>query len=121
MQIIHDGEVVAEQTARDNRTALLETEIPITRTGWVAARVESATKTHAQFTVFAHTSPVYVEVPGIPARHGDAAGAIIDELEGSMRFIRKFYRFSSDAEMAVAIGRFEQARQVYINLLRGNR
>jgi hypothetical protein len=34
-----------------------------------------------------------------------------------MRFIRKSYRFSSDADRATAIGRFEQARQLYLKLL----
>lgn len=118
LQIIQDGEVVAEETARQNRTARLETDLPVTRSGWLAARVHSDTKTHAGYTVFAHSSPVYVRVSGTSARRGEAAGALIDEIEASARFIRKFYRFSSDADLAIALGRFEKARQVYVNLLR---
>lgn len=120
LQIVQDGEVVAEQTAHQNRTARLETELPVTRSGWIAAGVESSAKTHALFTVFAHSSGVYVEVANTPARRAEAAGTIIDEFEASTRFIRKVYRFSSDADLAIALGRFEQARQVYINLLRNN-
>jgi len=108
---------VAEQVAVNGRTAKLEAEIPAERSGWLAARVRSSTKTHGGYTVFAHTSPVYVRVPGTPARRGEAAGAFVDELETSMRYVRKSYRFASDADLATAIGRFEQARQVYLELL----
>jgi hypothetical protein len=41
----------------------------------------------------------------------------VDELEASMRFIRKSYSFASDADRATAIGRFEQTRQFYLKLL----
>ena len=95
------------------REVVLEREIPVTRGGWIAARIAGRTKTHAGFTVFAHSSPVYYRVANTPSRRAEAAGTFIDELEESMRFIRKNYRFASDADRAVALGRFEQARLYY--------
>ena len=89
------------------------------RSAWylrIAARVAGKTKTYAGFTVFAHTSPIYLRVANTPARRAQAAGAFIDEIEESMRFIRKKYRFAGDADRAVAMGRFEQARQHYAKL-----
>ncbi len=120
LEIVHEGEVVAEQPAAGGREALLESEIPIRRGGWIAARVRSAAKTHAQHTVFAHTGPVYLRVPGTPHRRAEAAGAFLDEIEASMRFIRKSYTFASQADMAVAIGRFEKAHDRYVELIRGS-
>ena len=117
LEIVQDGRLVAEQTAMRNRTARLESELPAERSGWVAARVRSSAKTHGGYTVFAHTSPVYVRVAGTASRRGEAAGAFVDELEASMRFIRKSYSFASDADRATAIGRFEQTRQFYLKLL----
>jgi hypothetical protein len=88
----------------------------VSRSGWIAARVAGKTKTYAGFTVFAHTSPVYFKVANTPLRRAQAAGAFIDEIEESVRFIRKNYRFAADADRATALGRFEQARQYYARL-----
>ena len=113
LQIVRDGVVVAEQAAVNRREAILEREIPVEQGGWIAARVESSAKTHALFGVFAHSSPVYYRVEGTPSRRAEAAGAFVDEIEQSVRFIRKSYKFASEADKAVALGRFEAARRIY--------
>jgi hypothetical protein len=63
LEIIQDGAVVAESSAREGRETQLQQEIGVKRSGWIAARVHSSTKTHAQTNVFAHTSPIYLRVP----------------------------------------------------------
>jgi hypothetical protein len=117
LEIVQDGEVVAEQPAVREREARLEREIPIERGGWIAARVRSGAKTYAGYTVFAHTSPVYYRMPGTPHRMARAAGAFVDEIEASVRYIRKNYKFASQADQALALGRFEEGRAVYAKLL----
>jgi hypothetical protein len=119
LEIVQEGEVVAEQAAIQGKEAKLEREIPVERSGWLAARVSSRFKTHAGHTVFAHTGPIYYQVANTPARRAHAAGAFVDEIEQSVRFIRKSYRFANDADKAIAVGRFEQARQVYAKLAAG--
>jgi hypothetical protein len=113
LQIVRDGVVVAEQAAVNRREAMLEREIPVEQGGWIAARVESSAKTHALFGVFAHTSPVYYRLEGTSSRRAEAAGAFVDEIEQSVRFIRKSYKFASEADKAVALGKFEAARRIY--------
>ena len=110
---MQDGVVVAEQPAVDRREANLEREIPVEQGGWIAARIESSAKTHALYGVFAHSSPVYYKVPDTPSRRAEAAGSFVDEIEQSVRWIRKSYKFASQADQALAIGRFEAARQIY--------
>jgi hypothetical protein len=117
LEIVRDGEVVAEQPAINLREAVLEREIPAARGGWIAARVSSQTKTHAGFGIFAHSSPIYFRVSNTSSRRAEAAGAFIDEIEESVRFIRKSYRFASDADRAIALGRFEKARRFYAKLV----
>jgi hypothetical protein len=121
LQIVQDGEIVAEQTAVEGRQARLEREIPVEHSGWVAARVLSRATTHAAYPVFAHTGPVYYHVKETQPRLAKAAGAFIDEIEQSLRFIRKAYKFQSQADLATALGRFEQARRVYARLTLGER
>lgn len=113
VQIVYNGEVVAEGFSRDRRTVRLEEEITVMRGGWIAARVSGGGQTHAGSTVFAHTSPIYVRVPAMPRRRAGVAGKFVDEIEESMRFIRKNYRFAKDADRAIALGRFEEARRVF--------
>jgi hypothetical protein len=117
LEIVQDGEIVAEQAAVGQREARLEREIPVERGGWIAARVFSRSKTHAATQVFAHTSPVYYRVSGTASRRAEAAGAFVDEVERSVRFVRKSYRFARQADLAVAAGRFEQARQVFAKIV----
>jgi hypothetical protein len=113
IQIIYNGEVVAERSASNQREAKVEQEIAVDRGGWIAARVSGGGHTHAGSTVFAHTSPIYVNVAGTPRRKAEAAGTFIDEIEESVRFIRKNYRFAKDADRALALGRFEEGRRVF--------
>ena len=120
LEIVHDGEIVAGQPANDLGEAAIEREIPIAHGGWLAARVSSSTKTHAGYKVFAHSSPVYVRVAGTPPRRAESAGVFIDEIENSVRFIRKNYRFASEADRAIALGRFESARQHFAKLAAAN-
>jgi len=119
LEIVQDGAVVAEQSPDERHAAGIEREIAMARSGWLAARVAGKTKTHAGYAVFAHSSPVYVRVAGTAPRRAQAAGAFIDEIEESVRFIRKNYRFAKDADRAVALGRFESARQYYARLAAG--
>ncbi len=117
LEILQNGEVVAEVLAAGQREAALQREIKVTRGGWIAARVRSSSKTHAGTKVFAHTSPVYLRVPGSPHRSAEACGVFIDEIENSMRFIRKNYTFASQADEAIAIGRFDRGREKYLQLV----
>ncbi len=75
LQIIQDGEVVAEQTARDGRVAMPSTEIPVTRSGWIAARVAFQTPRPTPGSRSSLTpTRCIVQVAGIPRGAADAAG-----------------------------------------------
>jgi hypothetical protein len=67
--------------------------------------------------VYAHSSPVYLRVAGAPFRRASAAGAFIDEIEDSKRFIRKSYKFASQSDLALALGRFDAGRDSFIRLV----
>jgi hypothetical protein len=119
LEIVQDGQVVADQPAVQGKQSRLEREVAVERSGWIAARVMSRARTHAGYPVFAHTSPVYYRVANSAARRAEAAGSFIDEIEEAVRFLRKNYRFASDADRAIAIGRFEQAKQAYARIAAG--
>jgi hypothetical protein len=113
LEIVQDGAVVAQKTSVGGLEARLEWEAPIERHGWIAARVGGKTLTRTGYRVFAHTNPVYVEGPRPLARRQESCRALVQEIEDSMRFIRKNYKFASEADQALALGRFEEGRQFY--------
>jgi hypothetical protein len=60
---------------------------------------------------------VYFNVKDTPSRRAEAAGKLVDEIEASISFIRKRYRFASEADKALALGRFEQGKNFYAKLV----
>ncbi len=119
LEIVRNGEVVAQKIADLRQEAALEWECPATRqAGWIAARVGGATMTRLGYPVFAHTNPVYYS--GVPptALRQEAARAWAGEIESSMRFLQKNFRFAYEADRAFALGRFEEGRRFYAGLAR---
>ena len=116
LELVHDGEVVSEKSSSDGRSAAIEWEGPVKRSGWVAARIGGNARTSTGYTVFAHTNPVYLDTGRDSARRQAAAAALTSGIEESVRFIRKNFRFAGQADQAVAIGRFEQGRMFYARL-----
>ena len=49
----------------------------------------------------------------MPQPFDSELGAFVDEIEASMRFVRKSYRFASEADRALALGRFGEGRNVF--------
>lgn len=117
IEIVQDGRVVADQASVRGREVRLERELDIEQGGWIAARVAGTVKTYAGYPVFAHTSPVYLRVDGTPSRRAEAVGSFIDEIDRSVRTIRQTYRFDSDAQRALAIGKFTEGRNAFGRLL----
>jgi hypothetical protein len=99
------------------REARLEREISAGRSGWIAARVAGKTTTYAGRPVFAHTNPVYIKMSDPPAGRKQAARELVGQIESFIRFIRKNYRFASEADKALALGRFEEGRNFYAKLM----
>jgi hypothetical protein len=112
LEVVRDGEVVASRAAV-NQSAEIEVEADSKASGWVAARVAGSTRTRLGYPVFAHTNPVYVEA-GAPSRfQKKAATELAQSVRDGMDLIRKRYSFASDADRALALGRFEEGRQFY--------
>lgn len=117
VEIIQDGRIVADQPAVRGREVRLERELEVEEGGWIAARITGTEKTYAGYPVFAHSSPVYLRVDGTPFRRAESIGASIDEADRSIRAVRQSYRFDSDAQRALAVGKFSEGRAAFGRLL----
>ena len=127
LDVVVNGEVVRSEPAAGGRRARVEFDLPVRGPVWIAARALGARHPEIMYyphpgwshPVVGHTSPVYVTVPGTPARSARAAASLIDDIEESVRFIRKRYRFASEADRALSLGRFEEGRQKLARIVAG--
>ncbi len=112
VQLVQNGKVVATQAAgkKDGSYATrLTGEFPVDRPGWFAVRIESQTKNELGQPLFAHSSPVYVELRGQQPFDVEAARELIRQLEESQVTIRTRGQFSSPQAAAKVLALYEEA------------
>lgn len=93
VEIVVDGVVVAAVEPTVSTDDLrLETSVEIRAGAWIAARSRSDREIHSAFntSMAAHTSPVYVDVVDRPLFSVGAAAAILEVIDGTMRWVRDF-------------------------------
>jgi len=105
LQLVHNGEVIAETAARPGNgggyyEADLKTRVDFAGPGWLALRIaprEGVTNELGQ-SLFAHTSPVYVSVEGRLRFDAQVARAMITEMREAMVTIDEQGTFATDGE-----------------------
>lgn len=98
LQLVHDGKVVQEAKAEKKgagNAARLTRRAKIDGPGWFAARVETKARNELDNQLFAHTSPVYVDVEGRRRFDPDAAEALSKRLEESRAAVAAKGTFTS--------------------------
>jgi hypothetical protein len=96
LQLVLNGKVIKTVAAVGKPfQAKLVHEVRMESSGWLAARIACKTQNELGQELFAHTSPIYVEMSGRPFFDVDSARAIIDEIETSQAAIRTQGTFSS--------------------------
>ena len=90
LELIVNGRVVARQDARQPATDLTLTAVVDVAAGaWIAARSRSDHEIHSAYntSMASHTSPVYVEVLDRPLFAPDDAEAILQVIDGTVRWL----------------------------------
>lgn len=128
LEIVVSGEVVARVDNPDARRELsLEAEVPVSSSAWIAARAYSPTMQPYQrwigigatgVPVMAHTSPIYVAVPGAPQRSAEDAQFLTNWLDRSAGWVEQQGRFHSPAEREALTELLERAKAVYLEQVR---
>jgi TolB protein len=119
LELIRDGRVVAEAKASGDRlSVVIETALPVERSGWVALRASGPPHPdQPDGSVFAHTGAIRIEVPGRPVDARDDAAyflAWIDRLAADVRArdrIPPRVRPHVEAQIAKARAVFETMRR----------
>src|SRR5260370_37513464 len=105
----------------DHYTASIDETVEVDRGGWIAARAHGRKMleygaTWWKMPVFAHSSPIYRDMPGRPAPAAESARLFLDQLGFLERWAERDAKFPLPENKSEALRRIAQAREVYRKL-----
>ena len=112
LQLVHNGRVVDTVTARQEGgawSARLAKEVPLAGPAWFATRIEAKQRNELDAVLFAHTSPVYVDVGGGRVFDVEAARALRERLQEARADIRSRGQFSNPEALQNVLALYELA------------
>lgn len=124
LEILHNGKVIRTiKPAGSHFTASIDETIEVDRGGWIAARAHGKKMleygaTWWKMPVFAHSSPIYLDMPGRPARAAESARLFLDQLSFLEKWAERDAKFPSPENKAEALKRIAQGREIYQKLSR---
>jgi hypothetical protein len=114
LQLVQNGKVVQSQAAEKKDggyAARLERKATIDEPTWFAVRIDAQAKNEFGRQLFAHSSPVYVDLAGKRAFEVESARGLQKELEEAREAIRKRGHFSTPGARDKVLALFEQAEK----------
>ncbi len=113
IELIQNGLVVATVACRETDgvyAAELEQDVEFRESGWLALRIPSeAGQNEWGRKLFAHTSPIYVDLAGRRRFDGQVAASLLEEVRDSQQQILKQATFADDQERQRILSGYEQA------------
>jgi hypothetical protein len=110
LELVHNGKVIHSVTNRavgEHFEATLDFILSVSEPGWVALRVPGRdAKNEMDEALFAHTSPVYIELGAKRIFKKDAAEALLADMESALKGIPTKAKFGTDAQR-------EEVLQIY--------
>ncbi len=111
LEMIYNGQVVDHVAAKKEggyHHAEKQFRVEIEESGWVALRVKpDANVNELGRPLFAHTSPIYIEVAGKPVFRKEAAEQLVADMQQSVQTIQSLGKFTSDATRSQLISVYE--------------
>lgn len=101
IELVHNGEVIhaaATAAVAGHHEAALSISVAVDSSGWFALRIPQTGDNELGNPLFAHTSPVYVEIGSLPIFDRAVARELIAEMEQSMITIGEKGAFANARE-----------------------
>ena len=116
LQLVVNGEVVAEQTGQDVRELLLEKTLRFDRSSWAAVRAfERANESELWRPaghVFAHTSPVYFLLEGKPVVVPESVQDLLQKIDRLIAHTKGLEGFRQESHRQETLDVYREAREV---------
>ncbi len=100
LELVQNGKVIQSEPGKLKDgvyTAKLVKEVRLDEPAWFAARIDSTAKNELDRQLFAHTSPVYVDLDGKRVFEVETGRLLLKRLEQAQEEIRARGKFSDDA------------------------
>lgn len=119
IEIVRGGKIIAAKANPTGaRRVKFSAEVPIEGSTWIAARAFSAVRLpyNQDIPVFAHTSPIYVDVPGRPISSPDDASYFAAQCDLAIEWARSTAKLLDESRRQEMIELYEEARQIYLDM-----
>jgi hypothetical protein len=122
LEIVHNGRVIRSvNPSGPHYTAAIDDSIEVDRGGWIAVRAHGRKMleygaTWWKMPVLAHSSPIYLDMPGHPAPAAESARLFIDQLNFLERWVQRDAKFPAAGNKSEALTRIAEARRIYQKL-----
>ncbi len=120
LQLVVNGAIVAEtRPGPADHSATIDQPVVVAGSCWIALRALGGEHDLVLGgSLFAHTSPIYVDVPGAPLADPAAAGYFVEWIDRLVAMCRTDGRYPDDASREEVIALFTSAREVYERMAR---
>jgi hypothetical protein len=110
LELIVNGKEVAESNSPDG--SRLEMDVPMPDGGWIAAAYWGCEDSQGGFKLLAHTSPVYLQVPGRrPPPDYEAGRNLLKHFDEMLEWVRTQARVENEDQRARLARVFESAKE----------
>lgn len=117
LELLQNGQVVRVEKPDESERIKLSLNVPVARSGWIAARVSGPSKVHllTDSYVYAHTNPVWLVKGGHAANSPEDAEYFVKWMDKALQQIpgRTFY---TDSEKASVEAVYSRAREEFRKL-----
>jgi hypothetical protein len=118
LQVLYNGEVAWERRLQGDACfgGHEEIELPALEDGWLAARLGSYSRNSYFHTLYAHTSPIYIETGRENAKAASSARFFRSGLDEALEWIEKKGRFPGEKQRREVRELFKEGRAFYQRL-----
>lgn len=111
LQLVHNGKVIQTKrcSGKGRFSASIKTEVRVEEPSWFAVRIDGTTKNELDRPLYAHSSPVYVDIAGRRVFDVEAARGLLTLIEEGQEAIRAQGSFSSDVNRDGVLAHYDQA------------
>jgi TolB protein len=115
LDIIQNGKVVGSVRPTDSLHARFSGDVSVERSGWIAARAAGSQKQHllVDSSVYAHTSPVYVQKGNHPVRSVEDAKYFVKWIDRILQLMDKRNAFDSGEQKKEVRDIYLRAREIF--------
>jgi hypothetical protein len=116
LELVHNGKVISNTGSQPSQrcyTAKMDLQLEVNQPGWLALRIPLETGNN-EFgkQLYAHTSPVYIEVNGRRIFDRQVAQELITEMDDNIRSIEKVGVFANQEERTAVLNVHRQGIEI---------